>query len=606
MRHDPTFPWLARKSRQLTSGLLAGSRAIVDASQQFGQEFLEHPGQAYGDYLRGGVQGARNLARFMPGDSALEQGIIGEGQIPDSMHGRLGGLLGDMAPDLINADAIPAIPRAREAWQQGHPIGAALETTAMLPIIGGGMIGAIRRVGEGAGDAARRSRGELQAIVKAKGLPATGTNERLENVVRVIETDPSEWTRADFELVGPYLKVHQDLNRAGIDNSATIMERGIDHGMVDALDRSGNIGQYAWASQYRGGEPGAYLLWPGDVKYKSATNPYMAPGNIPFAHIKPEPGTNDTFEALQRGLLRTGDDIADAGGGLLRSTDVPTGAVAEADEVMGRAFGDVAPLGDYTVDMVAGAADEGYVFTRYVGDEAAPQFGDVTVIRESDGVPLAGFDRNGDRWAYVNGEQLPLASVRNEAARGDVASSDLLSEIGRITELVGGDDQRIAGAGGGLLRTGDDIADALPMDEASRLGQALQGANARVPTGPSGAIDAPDLPWTERFADSWDERGVESWLTEADDHITLHQVVVPEGQRGQGVGTEFMDELTAYADEAGKPLLLTPSTDFGGSSKGRLTDFYRRFGFSQNSGSVRDYALPNESMRREPQGLLRR
>ncbi len=31
--------------------------------------------------------------------------------------------------------------------------------------------------------------------------------------------------------------------------------------------------------------------------------------------------------------------------------------------------------------------------------------------------------------------------------------------------------------------------------------------------------------------------------------ITLDKVVVPEGERGSGVGTEFMEELTTIADD---------------------------------------------------------
>lgn len=102
------------------------------------------------------------------------------------------------------------------------------------------------------------------------------------------------------------------------------------------------------------------------------------------------------------------------------------------------------------------------------------------------------------------------------------------------------------------------------------------------------------------FRDKWERQGVQNWVTERDDYITLDQVVVPEGQRGQGVGTSFMEELTEYADAVGKPVLLTPSTDFGGSSRSRLESFYRRFGFAPNKGDLRDYALPNEAMRRNP------
>ena len=50
-----------------------------------------------------------------------------------------------------------------------------------------------------------------------------------------------------------------------------------------------------------------------------------------------------------------------------------------------------------------------------------------------------------------------------------------------------------------------------------------------------------------------------------------------------------MEDLVNEADRAGKVVALTPSTDFGATSVGRLEDFYRRFGFARNRGPNKDF-----------------
>lgn len=84
---------------------------------------------------------------------------------------------------------------------------------------------------------------------------------------------------------------------------------------------------------------------------------------------------------------------------------------------------------------------------------------------------------------------------------------------------------------------------------------------------------------------------------EKDIHLSL--LVVPKDQRGKGLGTQAMQALLAYADASAKRVTLTPSTDFGASSKARLQRFYRRFGFKANRGRNRDFTI-QESMLREP------
>jgi predicted GNAT family N-acyltransferase len=69
--------------------------------------------------------------------------------------------------------------------------------------------------------------------------------------------------------------------------------------------------------------------------------------------------------------------------------------------------------------------------------------------------------------------------------------------------------------------------------------------------------------------------------------------------RKQGVGSEVMQQLSEFADQQGKTIALSPSTDFGASSVSRLKDFYKRFGFIENKGRNKDFSI-SESMYRLP------
>lgn len=77
------------------------------------------------------------------------------------------------------------------------------------------------------------------------------------------------------------------------------------------------------------------------------------------------------------------------------------------------------------------------------------------------------------------------------------------------------------------------------------------------------------------------EFGVELDLYDNGDYLTLSKIVVPEEARGSGVGRQVMQKVIDYADSMNKTIYLTPSTDFGASSKSRLEKFYKEFGFKK-------------------------
>lgn len=87
---------------------------------------------------------------------------------------------------------------------------------------------------------------------------------------------------------------------------------------------------------------------------------------------------------------------------------------------------------------------------------------------------------------------------------------------------------------------------------------------------------------------------------DAEKGYELSRIVVPEGERGSGVGTQVMDDMIEMADEQGARISLTPDTTFGGTSVSRLKDFYKRFGFVENKGKNKDFSTRN-TMYRDPQ-----
>ncbi|MBY0466883.1 MAG: GNAT family N-acetyltransferase, partial [Burkholderiales bacterium] len=99
----------------------------------------------------------------------------------------------------------------------------------------------------------------------------------------------------------------------------------------------------------------------------------------------------------------------------------------------------------------------------------------------------------------------------------------------------------------------------------------------------------------------WTALGIEHFVSEKAGRVHVSQFIVPKHLRGQGVGTQAMQALAAYADASGQRLELSPSTDFGATSKARLQRFYRRFGFVANQGKRRDFTT-TETMLREPKG----
>jgi GNAT superfamily N-acetyltransferase len=165
----------------------------------------------------------------------------------------------------------------------------------------------------------------------------------------------------------------------------------------------------------------------------------------------------------------------------------------------------------------------------------------------------------------------------------------------------------------GLGSTGEmSVADFTPAgvgfaaDEAGRLagqGHPLQAAVnlglAVVPIpGAKGLGKKAVAKTAEELMQRAAARGVDLSLQQGSRGLTLSKIVVPKAARGQGVGSQVMDDVLSFADANGVKVMLTPDASFGGSVP-RLKQFYGRFGFEPNTGRSRDLSI-SESMVRQP------
>ena len=103
----------------------------------------------------------------------------------------------------------------------------------------------------------------------------------------------------------------------------------------------------------------------------------------------------------------------------------------------------------------------------------------------------------------------------------------------------------------------------------------------------------------EGIVNKWRGKGLDIYVFEgASGFVIISELVVPKELRKEGLGTAFMQDITRWADSAGKDMALTPDTTFGGTSVGRLKKFYKRFGFVENKGRNKDFRVRETMIRR--------
>ena len=111
-------------------------------------------------------------------------------------------------------------------------------------------------------------------------------------------------------------------------------------------------------------------------------------------------------------------------------------------------------------------------------------------------------------------------------------------------------------------------------------------------------VEQGPLETLSRIKNKAERQGIDLSISEDMLNISLSRIVVP--QQNQGVGSQIMRDITAYADSSGKSITITPSTDFGATSVSRLKNFYKQFGFVENKGRNKDFAF-RDTMYRLPE-----
>ena len=143
------------------------------------------------------------------------------------------------------------------------------------------------------------------------------------------------------------------------------------------------------------------------------------------------------------------------------------------------------------------------------------------------------------------------------------------------------------------------------VTQAAALGMSPQQLYERFPVRVEGAMPAAAAPIEQAtrmtFADveqAFAELGVEQRLTETDTAIRPGIIRVPENLQRQGRATKAMQSLFAYADQVGKRIDISPTSEFGMSKK-RLVEWYKRLGFVENKGRNKDFSI-SATMYRAP------
>jgi len=106
--------------------------------------------------------------------------------------------------------------------------------------------------------------------------------------------------------------------------------------------------------------------------------------------------------------------------------------------------------------------------------------------------------------------------------------------------------------------------------------------------------------YVEDVEDKHKERGVEGRVYEGRNVIKLDHLRVEKELRNQGLGSSFMQDLCDYADRNGKDIELNLADKERGetTSKNRLIEFYKRFGFVRNFGRTVDFRRSCQMYRR--------
>lgn len=207
--------------------------------------------------------------------------------------------------------------------------------------------------------------------------------------------------------------------------------------------------------------------------------------------------------------------------------------------------------------------------------------------------------------ARINPQALQIASQNTYKATADAVNAEITALIPRATQtgaLAAG--TLPAGQEPTIASVTQKIASQQPLDIKERQlyaneSQAVEAElQAQVPT------EVPAEVPTRNIDEILSEKHpqINAFVFERPDSIRLQSIRVPKELQREGLGTAYINDLVAYADEVGKAITLSTGGRGFDFPKTKLIEYYKRFGFVENKGRNLDlrisdtmYRLPKEA-----------
>ncbi len=81
------------------------------------------------------------------------------------------------------------------------------------------------------------------------------------------------------------------------------------------------------------------------------------------------------------------------------------------------------------------------------------------------------------------------------------------------------------------------------------------------------------------------------YFEESNNSLFLSDMYVKPDCRGNGIGSQVMNEVIQFADSTKLPVVLIPEPEDETGTVKKLIAFYKKFGFTVNAGRKMDYSL---------------
>lgn len=187
-------------------------------------------------------------------------------------------------------------------------------------------------------------------------------------------------------------------------------------------------------------------------------------------------------------------------------------------------------------------------------------------------------------WQAVVNRAQKLGELKQAGKLGEDLAAELERQLGIDSQVV-----HEQGAMQEAQQVAQDVAQQVDTSGYSEANPGPNGETFSIQRQHTDAEIAAANDELKTMRDKWKSEGVDSFAYASRGDITLSEIRMPKNMRGQGIGTAKMNELLELAQKYEMRVLLTPSTDYGASSKARLEQFYKRFGFEKNAGRNKDY-----------------